>query len=210
MSPTRPKWLLGVERTNYVSRIQHNSTLNGAWLIDPSIWMPSTLLAKLKPEESEETRRNLWLSTSNAPLTADVAILPPHGEEPVIAGKDVRPVTYAQLEVSSIKRDMDLLMPRPVVRLDLTSKGGSVNLALPRSFRGWVILHQGQAKLTLSPAIESALNFLTTEGDHHRAFLGDWKDIPEQQLRYWDGDEARLTASIGEIYVKFEDERSIN
>jgi hypothetical protein len=178
--------------------------------------MPSALLAKLKPEESEETRRSLWLATSNAPLTADVAILPPHGEDPAVVGKYRRPVyLHAQTENAKLDfklRDMDAMMPRPVVCLDLTCTGASVDLALPRSFRGWVILHQGQAKVTLSPAIESALSFLTTEGDEHRAFLGDWKDIPEEELRYWDGDEARLKASIGEIYVKYEDEKvmSIN
>ncbi|KAJ7240604.1 hypothetical protein C8J57DRAFT_1727137 [Mycena rebaudengoi] len=57
----------GVKPTNFLSLRRTNNSISGAYLIDPRLKIPASLLEPLAPDETEETRRNLFLHTNLRP-----------------------------------------------------------------------------------------------------------------------------------------------
>ena len=63
--------------SNFISISKINGAVQGTWVINPGLVLPSALLPPLEKGETEETRKNLSLDSRNGAIDADVYVLPP-------------------------------------------------------------------------------------------------------------------------------------
>lgn len=62
--------------SNFVSIDRKNGSMTGSWLIDPHLVIPVPLRPPLGQDETEQTRRNLNLKTSNGYMDLDISLAP--------------------------------------------------------------------------------------------------------------------------------------
>lgn len=62
----------------YLSRT--NAAVRGAWLLDPTLHIPDSVLA---PLQDGAERKNMSLKSRNGPISADVRVAPSEGPRPL-------------------------------------------------------------------------------------------------------------------------------
>ena len=77
-----------IKPSNFVYLSKTNSKIRGSWVVDPAVVIPRDFLPPLTSGETELTRKNLSLRSTNGSIHADVFVLPTSAE--VIAAKQLR------------------------------------------------------------------------------------------------------------------------
>ena len=89
-----------IVRTNHLRLHRQNDPLKGRWLIDTSLQLPAGLLDPLP--EGETVRPNLYLSSENSQVHADVEIEGPKTEKAVVIASS----TNGPVSVQIVRRDL--------------------------------------------------------------------------------------------------------
>lgn len=77
-----------IKPSNFVYLSNTNSKIQGKWVVDPALVIPRNFLPPLSSGETELTRKNLSLRSTNGLVHADVFVLPTSAE--AIAAKQLR------------------------------------------------------------------------------------------------------------------------
>ncbi|KAJ7181975.1 hypothetical protein C8R46DRAFT_1186849 [Mycena filopes] len=190
-----------VKPTNFLSLSRGNQSIKGIYVIDPRIKIPQSLLPPLAADETESTRRNVFLHTSNGSI--DVALF-------VVGDGDHKQKVNMLLKSSNgyivAKLHTAASAARPPVKLRVQSSNGSVTIHVPRSFRGPVTLRTSNGSTRLSDAVAAALTTFTEAKGTRRCFIGDFSDWTDMDAGSgWAGDELEVEASNGAIRLLYED-----
>ncbi len=103
-----PQMMSQPPATNYVYSKQHDSRIQGTYVVDPLINVPESMLPKIKHHKE---RKNVYLKTHDGDIRADVYLVGPGRTAPGPQGMPQRwPTT---LELKSHDGDIDLKMVRP-------------------------------------------------------------------------------------------------
>lgn len=54
--------------------------MKGEWVIDPRVVIPALFLSPLLPEESEDSRKHLYIKGHHGALSIDVTLIPSEGD----------------------------------------------------------------------------------------------------------------------------------
>ncbi|KAJ6454717.1 hypothetical protein C8R47DRAFT_1166884 [Mycena vitilis] len=198
-----------VKPTNYLSLSRGNESIKGTYVIDPRVALPPFLLPPLAPHESEATRRNVFLHTSNGSIDVDLfvvrgAVASESGAE----GKKEGEGKEVDMLVKSSNGSITVKLhappaPRPPLHLTATSSNGTLTLHLPHSFRGPLTLRTRNGSVRIVRALEGATTTVSEAGGVRRCFVGefaDWAERPEG----WTGDEVTLESANGSIRVQYD------
>lgn len=77
-----------IKPSNFVYLSNTNSKIQGKWVVDPAMIIPRSFLPPLLSGETELTRKNLYLRSTNGLVHADVFVLPTSAD--AIAAKRLR------------------------------------------------------------------------------------------------------------------------
>ncbi|KAJ7031726.1 hypothetical protein C8F04DRAFT_1109558 [Mycena alexandri] len=189
-----------VKPSNFLSLSRSNASIKGTYAIDPRLKIPSFLLSPLAEGETETTRTNARLQTSNAPI--DVVFFIVEDSDP-----KQRVDIFLKTANGSIKASMHAPRTRPAINLRVETSNAPVVLRLPRSFCGPVTLRTRYAPVNFSDALSANLTTFNEIDNTHRCFIGDfaeWAEHPEA----WTGDEVNVETSSGTIRLKYDVEPS--
>ncbi|KAG6879624.1 hypothetical protein C0992_000459 [Termitomyces sp. T32_za158] len=190
--------------SNYVSISRSNGSVRGTWLLDSSLLIPTAFLPPLLPDETEETRRNLYLKSSNGSIDAEITLAQRTLEDdPVLAGR--QSTIYARAVNGPIK--VILHTPhasRLPFHLSIEASNGPVTLYLPRPFNGFLSIRQSHGNTKFSHEVLTHLTTFSDVDRMHRCFVGDFSAVQEGQE--WQGDEVVIDARNGSVKVHYEEE----
>ncbi|KAJ7131563.1 hypothetical protein C8R43DRAFT_1024708 [Mycena crocata] len=210
MAPTVPA---SVKPTNFLSMSRGNGAIKGTYVIDPRLTIPQSILPPLAADETEATRRNVFLHTSNGAIDVDVF---------VIGGCDTkrRVDMLAKTSNGAVTVKLHADHGRPPIRLNAQSSNGQVTIHVPRSFRGPLTLRTRNGTIRFSDALSADLTTFNEVSGTRRCFVGDFSDWADQRdvsdvkasvdvkppLNGWLGDEISVDTSNGSIKVKYDSE----
>ncbi|KAJ7751544.1 hypothetical protein DFH07DRAFT_826354 [Mycena maculata] len=211
-SASGPSAPSNVKPTNFLSLSLDNSTIKGTYVIDPAISIPPLLLPPLAPDETEATRKNAFLHTNNGTIDVDLFVVGSGGEDAKPKGK-----VHMLLKSSSgrINARLHASAPvRPPISLSAHSSNGSINIRVPRSFRGPVTVRTQYGSLKFAGELGAAVTTLNEVNGTHRAFIGDFSDwvggrgvhgdnkgVGEDA---WPGDAISVETSNGSVRFQFD------
>ncbi|KAF7326149.1 hypothetical protein MKEN_00466400 [Mycena kentingensis (nom. inval.)] len=210
--PKAPSPPSDIKAANYVTISRRDGAIRGAFVVDPRLKIPAQLLAPLLKDETEETRRNINLSTKDGRIDADVWVVSDE-EADCKCRRKVRVGVHTgdgnvgfRLHTTATNP----YTPRTPLSLKLHTGDGHVNLELPRAFRGPLTVHLHDGRLRLSPALTAVTTIFSESNGISRCFIGDyaesgWADAPGE----WTGDEAEVTSRDGNLNLWFDDEKAI-
>ncbi|KAJ7048230.1 hypothetical protein C8F01DRAFT_1006043 [Mycena amicta] len=198
--------------TNHLSLIRRDGRIRGSFVIDPRLKVPAQMLAPLETDETDETRRNLYLHSQDGSIDADVWVLSDEDADCKCRGK-------VRLGVSTQDGNVSLRLhstagspytPRTPLKLSLHTDDGHVSLSLPRVFRGPLTIRIGDGRMRLSRALSAATTIFSESKGISRCFVGDfaesgWADAPGE----WTGDEAEVSSDDGNVRIEFDDEWAV-
>ncbi|KAJ6503879.1 hypothetical protein C8R45DRAFT_1209439 [Mycena sanguinolenta] len=190
-----------VKPINFLSLSRGNSSIKGKYVIDPRIKIPQCMLPPLAEDETEATRRNVLLHTSNGSIDADVF---------VVGDGDFKQKVNMAVKTSNggvVVRVHASAAPRPPMRITAKSSNGAVTLHLPRSFRGPVTIRTSNGSVRFSDSIEEDLTTFSEVKKTRRCFIGEYSDWTEQPGG-WVGDELDLETSNGTVRLQYDVELS--
>ncbi|KAJ7697251.1 hypothetical protein B0H17DRAFT_1052443 [Mycena rosella] len=187
-----------VKPSNFLSLSRGNGSVKGSYVIDPRVIVPSLMLPPLTADETEATRRNVFLHTSNGSIDVDLWVL---GD----ADSKVKVNMLIKTSNGSLTAKLHAApSARPPIHLKAQSSNGSITLHLPRSFRGPVTILSRNGTIRFSSAVGAATTTFS-EADHtRRCFVGDFSDWTDDGA--WMGDEASIESSNGSVKVQFDAE----
>ncbi|KDN44326.1 hypothetical protein RSAG8_05590, partial [Rhizoctonia solani AG-8 WAC10335] len=114
-----------------------------------------------------ETRPNLMLSTSNGAIRGDIHVMSSDGL--------VRQTTLvAQGFNGSVNLKLHAPPDQPL-RVLASTTNGSINIKIPSSFEGAVMLSTTWGSVDISEAIKDKLTTFSSTSNTLRGFVGDWK-----------------------------------
>ncbi|KAF7343858.1 hypothetical protein MSAN_01967100 [Mycena sanguinolenta] len=192
-----------VKPINFLSLSRGNTSIKGKYVIDPRIKIPQCMLPPLSEDETEATRKNVLLHTSNGSIDADVF---------VIGDVDFKQKVHMSVKTSNgavVVRVHASAAPRPPMHIKARSSNGSVTLHIPRSFRGPVTIRTSNGSVRFSDSISTHLTTFSEVKKTRRCFIGDytdWTDQPEG----WIGDELDLETSNGTVKLQYDVEPNAN
>jgi len=190
-----------VKPTNFLSLSRGNGSIKGTYVIDSRIKIPQFLLPPLAADETEATRRNVYLHTSNGSIDADFF---------VVGDGDYKPKVNILVKSSNgsiVARLHAPAAPRPPICFRGLTSNGTLTIHLPRSFRGPVIVRTRNGSVRFSDALSADLTTFNEVNQTRRCFVGDfsdWTDQPEG----WIGDEIEVESSNGSIKMQYDAEPS--
>jgi hypothetical protein len=189
-----------VKPSNFLSLSRGNTQIKGTYVIDPRIKVPQPLLPPLAEDETETTRRNLFLHTSNGSIEAEVFIVGDgdHKQKVNMLVKSSNGSVVMKLHTSAA---------RPPINIRAQSSNGSVTIHLPRSFRGPVTVSTRNGAIRFSDALSAELTTFNEVNKTRRCFIGDYSDWTDQP-EGWMGDELSLETMNGGIKVQYDVEAS--
>ncbi|KAJ7624308.1 hypothetical protein DFH06DRAFT_1230147 [Mycena polygramma] len=190
-----------VKPTNYLSLSRGNGSIKGTYVIDPRVNVPQFLLPPLAADETEATRRNVFLHTSNGSIDVDLFVV---GEA---TGKEKVDMLVKSSNGSITVKLHAAPTPRPPVHLKASSSNGTITLHLPHSFRGPLTLRTRNGSIRFSGTLATNTTTFSEAGGVRRCFVGefaDWAERPEG----WAGDEVNLESSNGSVRVQYDVETS--
>ncbi|KAJ7624256.1 hypothetical protein DFH06DRAFT_1445927, partial [Mycena polygramma] len=184
--------------TNFLSLNRDNESIKGTYAIDPSVKVPEFLLPPLAAGETEATRPNVYLHTTNGSIDVNVFL--------VGCGDAKRRVDIV-LESSngsiSVKLHDAHAHTRPPINLKARSVSGNITLHIPHSFRGPLTFTSHNGALRFPGALAG---HVTTFGDAdhmQRCFVGDFADWA-QQPEGWMCDEIDVKTENGAVKVQYD------
>ncbi|KAJ6517465.1 hypothetical protein C8R47DRAFT_1087337 [Mycena vitilis] len=198
-----------VKPTNYLSLSRGNGSIKGTYVIDPRAAVPPFLLPPLAHDESEATRRSVFLHTSNGSIDVDLFVVGGEsGRESGAEGKKEEAGKGVDMLVKSSNGSITVKLhapptPRPPLHLTGTSSNGTLTLHLPHSFRGPLTLRTRNGSVRIGGALAGATSTVSEAGGVRRCFVGefaDWAERPEG----WTGDEVSLESANGSIRVQYD------
>ncbi|KAJ6483432.1 hypothetical protein C8R45DRAFT_1001308 [Mycena sanguinolenta] len=186
-----------VKPMNFLSLSRRNASIKGKYVIDPHIRVPQAMLPPLAEDESEVTRRNVFLHTSYGDVDADVFVVG-DGDFKQRVSMVVKPTNGAvvlRVHASSTHR--------PPIHMKVHSSYGSVTLHVPRSFRGPVTIHTGHGSVRVSDALSADFTTFNEAKQTRRCFIGDYADWADQPGE-WIGDEIEVESLNGSIKLQYD------
>ncbi|TFK20662.1 hypothetical protein FA15DRAFT_707907 [Coprinopsis marcescibilis] len=213
--------------TNCVCIRKINKAITGKWVINPRLAMPypslnpntsepngsysmptsglnGSLFSGVSPkgssvgEQKLRNERNLWLETRNGGISADVTILEKQAGKPcekiILVAKTVNGEVRFQLH--------DPEGRTAKVKVELSTVNGTINIKIPRSFRGTVVSTTNNGRTKLSDPVESRVFQDQRDSFENvaRVFIGEYD---EHQTTY---DELRVETRNGSIKIQYDDE----
>ncbi|KAJ6571394.1 hypothetical protein B0H19DRAFT_988003 [Mycena capillaripes] len=187
--------------TNFLSLSRGNESIKGTYVIDPRIKIPQFLLPPLAADETEVTRRNVFLHTSNGSINVDFFVVGDGDSKQKvdILLKSSNGSVSAKLHASHTAR--------PPVNLKAQSSNGAITLHIPRSFRGPLTICSRNGSIRFSDALSADLTTFNEVNRTRRCFVGDfsdWADQPEG----WMGDEVNVESLNGSVKIHYDAETS--
>ncbi|KAJ7751539.1 hypothetical protein DFH07DRAFT_922056 [Mycena maculata] len=179
--------------TNFLSLSRSNASIQGTYVIDPRINIPPFLQPPLAPDETEATRRNVFVETSfGGHIDVELFVV---GGEAVDSEHRQRVEMLLKSSNAGITAKLHAPGSRPSIRLTAHSYYGHITLAIPRSFRGPVTVTTRFGSLKFAGDLAGAVTTLGEADGTHRCFVGelgdDWADAADG----WAGDEIRVEAT---------------
>ncbi|KAJ7245648.1 hypothetical protein B0H12DRAFT_1073422 [Mycena haematopus] len=191
-----------VKPTNFLSLSRGNAPIKGKYVIDPRIKIPQPMLPPLAEDETETTRRNMFLHTSNGAIDADVFI---------IGDGDFKQKVNILVKSSNGAVVVKLHAPasaRPPVKIKAQGTYGSVTLHVPRSFCGPVTISTRYGSIRFSDSLLADLTTFNEANKTRRCFIGDYSNWAEQSDG-WIGDEIELETTYGSIKLQYDIESNV-
>ncbi|KAH7921839.1 hypothetical protein BV22DRAFT_1131929 [Leucogyrophana mollusca] len=199
--PTGPP--LKAQPTNFLSLHEKDGHIRGCYTIDPLMRVPTSLLAPLGANESEEDRRNLDLRTKDGHVDAEIWLLGRKVEDLPTISKE-RTTLYLSSRDGNVSARVNTVDVTAPFLLDIYARDGRVTVLLPRSFHGPLLLtSRSSNSVILSDAILEKSTPLSTLDRTRRFFVGPTSEVTGQD---WHGDELKVEARDGKIRVRYIDE----
>ncbi|KIK60382.1 hypothetical protein GYMLUDRAFT_244385 [Collybiopsis luxurians FD-317 M1] len=183
--------------SNYVSLNQNHHSVEGTYLLDPSLEIPSEFLAPLPDGiESEDRRSNFYGSSTHGNVSAILYLL--NKPMPKSRNKVLLKTCSTNGTVSTCIRRGGLL---PAFDLKSESQNGSVDVKIPRTYRGMITGSTKHGRVWMSDAVSAqAVVFSDVEGTK-RIFMGDFSARNDET-----DDSMVLESNNGNVNIYFEDE----
>jgi hypothetical protein len=196
--------------TNHLSLCRTNSSIRGTYIIDPFLRLPAALLSPIRPGETEQSRKNVFLQSTNGAIDVRLEF------ETTRRGGDEKKISTRPIEVEmtstngSVKGQISdaLPVPRPPLSLSLSTTNGKITLHLPRSFTGQITI-----KSRSSPHFSDEIQGQLTTVSESTYFLGELPSTHDSE----DNDDASSSSSMvmdtatlkttnGSVRIAYEDE----
>ncbi|KAJ6530795.1 hypothetical protein DFH09DRAFT_1409734 [Mycena vulgaris] len=197
-----------VKPTNFLSLSRGNSSIKGAYVIDPAVKIPPFMLPPLAADETAATRRNVFLHTSNGAIDVDLFVVGASSDAPDAKREGEKNKITVLLKSSNgpISARIHAAPPEARAPLHLTAhtSNGSVTFHLPRAFRGPVTVRTGYGAVRLSDALAAQTTPFSEAEGTRRCFVGDfagWEGEGE-----WEGDELSVETSNGSVRLQYDAE----
>ncbi|KAJ6464329.1 hypothetical protein DFH09DRAFT_957823, partial [Mycena vulgaris] len=185
--------------TNFLSLSRTNDSIKGTYVIDPRVEISPSMLAPLAPDESEATRRNVFLHTKNGTINVNLFVV---GDANAKGNRVEMMLTSLNGAVTA--RIHAVSSGRAPFHLTAQSSNGDVTLYLPQSFLGPVTLRTCNGSIRTSDVLAAATTTFS-EADHTRCcFVGDFSEWTEDGA--WAGDEVHVESSNGNVKLKYDTE----
>ncbi|KIK60380.1 hypothetical protein GYMLUDRAFT_261380 [Collybiopsis luxurians FD-317 M1] len=187
----------GIQPSNYVSLNQNHHSVEGTYLLDPSLEIPNEFLAPLPDGiESEDSRSNFYGSSNHGNVSAMLYLLnkPMHKSR----NKVLLNTCSTHGTVSTCVRRGGLL---PAFDLKSKTQNGNVLVKIPRTYRGMITGTTKHGRVWMSDAVSAqAVVFSDVEGTK-RIFVGDFK------ARNDETDDSMVLETVhGIVMIYFENE----
>jgi len=188
-----------INPTNHLSLSRANGSIKGVYVIDPRIRIPLPMLPSLASDETEATRRHLFLSSTNGGVDVDVW---------VVGGGDYK--GRVKMLAKSFNGGVTIRLhtsdaARPPIHLTATSTNGTVTVHVPHAFRGPLTARTRNGSVQFSAQLTAATTTFNETSGTHRCFVGefaDWADAPGE----WLGDEICVETWNGGIKLQYDTE----
>ncbi|KAF5383253.1 hypothetical protein D9615_004907 [Tricholomella constricta] len=204
VAPAPPKQP-AVKPSNYVSISRSNGSVKGVWVLDPFLTIPASLLPPLSPEEVGGARKHFSLKANNGVIDADITLA---SYEPTQDSKqsqsDCRRATiFAKAHNGGVTTKLHTPSePRIPFYLNILAFNGSVNVHLPRSFHGLVVVKAWNGNTKFSSESSVHLTTFSDVDKTRRCFIGDYSEMTDE----WQGDEVFIEARNGSVKLQYDDE----
>jgi len=184
-----PVPLSDLKPTNHLEIFQTCAPVSGSWKIDTSLQMPRSSPDKDLPNVSLRTR----IGTIDANIE--------------LAGG----VERARLVNTTYIGTIDIKISNPTgQKFDLRcqTSTGTIDIYLPRSFRGPVTLKSDLGSRCLSPGVEKNFAAFSKKTGSTEGFIGNYDGSGYgEDGTDWKGDRLYAQTSIGTIDIYYEDEK---
>ncbi|KAL1748143.1 hypothetical protein HDZ31DRAFT_30360 [Schizophyllum fasciatum] len=200
----------------YVSRSDHEGSINSTCLLDPRL--PDTtapMKVLVTPDMAYDTARvdrsageHLELVTVNAPIQCDLTLVP-HNPRALDARR--RKITLLQQttgELCKLRVKAPTLEHRAPLSIILHTSHATASLYIPRSFSGILSVGASCACIRMSKALARSAQPFGFAAGATRYFVGDPSACRlEDMQRGCNGDEAHISTPNGVVWIRYEDER---
>ncbi|KAG2097001.1 uncharacterized protein F5147DRAFT_715678 [Suillus discolor] len=171
--------------TNYLYLFNDNSSIKGEYVIDPGMTIPTSLLPPLIYP----------LHSTNGSVSADIWLLGARKSPK-------RTILDLGSENGSVTARVSIILftgAEPFL-LTISAKNGAVNVTLPRSFNGLLLLTTRHGSVSLAGTLSENCTHLSQVDLTRRYFVGDLSMVGDSD---WPGDEVRVDAKHGKIRIKY-------
>ncbi|KAG2140684.1 hypothetical protein DEU56DRAFT_289787 [Suillus clintonianus] len=190
--------------TNYLHLFNENSSVKGEFVIDPCMDIPTSLLPPIGPEEDEADRKNLSLHSTNGSVNAQIWLLSARDPQPFDSKKPTkRTILDVGSEHGSVTVRVQTIHGAAPFLLTISARNGAVNVTLPRSFIGLLLLTNKHGSISLADNLSENCTHLSQVDSTRRYFVGDLSMVDDSG---WAGDELRVEGKNGQIRVKYFEE----
>ncbi|PPR05493.1 hypothetical protein CVT26_009060 [Gymnopilus dilepis] len=200
--------------SNFISISKINGAVQGTWVINPGLVLPSALLPPLEKGETEETRKNLSLDSRNGAIDADVYVLPPPSTSSALVKPRQRVTVHAKSWNGAVTVKLHDLQDPDTSRLPIHvachTTNGAINVYIPRSFRGIINIKTKNGSPRYSEAVRNLIVPISDIHGVHRSFMGQFDPSQWEGDSEWLGDELNAESWNGSVKVFFEDEADAN
>jgi hypothetical protein len=195
-----------IKPSNFVYLSNTNSKIRGKWVVDPALVIPRDFLPPLSSGETELTRKNLSLKSTNGLIDADVFVLPTSAD--AIAAKRLRErvLIHASSTNGRIQMNIHDSGTRLPLEISADTTNGHVDLSIPRSFNGPLRTKLGNGRLHYSNAVGAMITTFSDVQGVRRSYLGPLDTSHMDRDTKWEGDELYAQSSNGDINICFDDE----
>jgi len=193
--------LTASKASNFICITRQHDSIKGNFTIDPTIYIPPSVLPPLGPKETEKDRKNLKLESRHGGIDVDLFVI----------GEKSRNEGRTTLELRSAHGRVNVKLNTPTTHRDpfcLTAQSthNSLTVCLPRSYEGLLKTTANHGRsVTFSNQLTKHLTTFSEIDSTKTCFVGDlteWKDGQAD----WKGDEVILSSKHGRIKVWYVDE----
>ncbi|KAH7104520.1 hypothetical protein BKA62DRAFT_463969 [Auriculariales sp. MPI-PUGE-AT-0066] len=186
-----------IAHCNSVAIKRSQGGLTGSFVIDPELVIPIEMLAPLKDGEE---RKNFLVDVGHNPVEIDAWVAPP---QHTIDSK--HPRTTIDLRGRNVRLRLHSSGNRPFGISASTAYQSTIQLELPRDFRGPLTIKSQSGQVKFSPALEPLVATFSDYDDLKKCFVGDFKALEFGQGA-WEGSMVDIDAPYAKIRLRFVDE----